>query len=232
MTDTPTLPRRLERLMKERGFNQKSLAEAAHLNETAVRDILKGRSRRPLHTTIIALARTLACEPEDLIGGWRGTSALSTPGGGAATVPGTATIRELDVRAAAGGNASIVEIFEGGEEEATRALYGFPAAGFRELYGAPPDEVRILEVVGDSMAPELWPGQKVMVHLRDRQPSPPGVFVLWDGLGLVIKRIEFLAQSDPPRLRISSDNRQYAAYERTIDEVHILGRVIGRWARL
>ncbi len=126
----------------------------------------------------------------------------------------------------------MVEIFEGGEEEATRALYGFPAAGFRELYGAPPEEVRILEVVGDSMTPELWPGQKVMVHLRDRQPSPPGVFVLWDGLGLVIKRIELLAQSDPPRLRISSDNRQYAVYERTIDEVHILGRVIGRWARL
>lgn len=218
--------------MKERGFNQKSLAEAAHLNETAVRDILKGRSRRPLHTTIIALARTLACEPEDLIGGWRGTSALTAPGGGMTAVPGTATIRELDVRPAAGGNSSVVEIFEGGEEEATRALYGFPAAGFRELYGAPPEEVRILEVVGDSMTPELWPGQKVMVHLRDRQPSPPGVFVLWDGLGLVIKRIELLAQSDPPRLRISSDNRQYAVYERTIDEVHILGRVIGRWARL
>lgn len=217
--------------MKERGFNQKSLAEAARLNETAVRDILKGRSRRPLHTTIIALARTLACEPEDLIGGWRGTSALGASGG-AASAGSTATIRELDVRPAAGGNSSVVEILEGAEEEATRALYGFPASGFRELYGAPPEEVRILEVVGDSMAPELWPGQKVMVHLRDRQPSPPGVFVLWDGLGLVIKRVEFIAQSDPPKLRISSDNRQYAVYERTIDEVHILGRVIGRWARL
>ena len=230
---TDTLPRRLERLMKERGFNQKSLAEAARLNETAVRDILKGRSRRPLHTTIIALARTLACEPEDLIGGWRGTSALGSSGGGAPAPAGaTATIRELDVRPAAGGNSSVVEILEGAEDEATRALYGFPASGFRELYGAPPEEVRILEVVGDSMAPELWPGQKVMVHLRDRQPSPPGVFVLWDGLGLVIKRVEFIAQSDPPKLRISSDNRQYAVYERTVDEVHILGRVIGRWARL
>lgn len=229
-----TLPRRLERLMRERGFNQKSLAEAARLNETAVRDILKGRSRRPLHTTILALARTLACEPEELVGGWRGTSGLVQPPGGATLPAGgaTATIRELDVRAAAGGDASLVEILEGAEEDATRALYGFPANGFRELYGAPPDEVRILEVVGDSMAPELWPGQKVMVHLRDRQPSPPGVFVLWDGLGLVIKRIEFIAQSEPPKVRISSDNRQYASYERTIEEVHILGRVIGRWARL
>jgi transcriptional regulator with XRE-family HTH domain len=218
--------------MKERGFNQKSLAEAARLNETAVRDILKGRSRRPLHTTIIALARTLACEPEELIGGWRGTSSLGAPGSPLASSGSTATIRELDVRPAAGGNSSVVEILEGAEEEATRALYGFPESGFRELYGAPPEEVRILEVVGDSMAPELFPGQKVMVHLRDRQPSPPGVFVLWDGLGLVIKRIEFIAQSEPPKLRITSDNRQYAAYERTIDEVHILGRVIGRWARL
>ena len=37
------------------------------------------------------------------------------------------------MRPAAGGNSSVVEILEGAEEEATRALYGFPASGFREL---------------------------------------------------------------------------------------------------
>ena len=217
---TDPLPLRLAHLMRERGFNQKSLAVAARLNETAVRDILKGRSRRPLHTTIQALAKALGCDMADLIGEGR-----------AAPPPGMIMVRELDARAPSGPGGS-TEILQQDEESATRALYGFPSTGFRELHGAAPEDVRILEVVGDSMEPALWAGQKVMVHLSDRTPSPPGVFVLWDGLGLVIKRVEYIAASEPPKVRISSDNTRYAAYERTLDEAHILGRIIGRWARM
>ena len=54
--------------MIAQGFNQKSLARAASLNETAVRDILKGRSRNPRIDTLEALARTLGCAVQDLTG--------------------------------------------------------------------------------------------------------------------------------------------------------------------
>jgi phage repressor protein C with HTH and peptisase S24 domain len=71
-----------------------------------------------------------------------------------------------------------------------------------------------------------------MVDVHDCLPSPPGVFLLWDGLGLVIKRVEYLSSTEPARVRITSDNPRYAPYDRALEEAHILGRVVGRWARM
>ena len=53
------------------------------------------------------------------------------------------------------------------------------------------------------------------------------VFVLHDGIGLVAKRLEHIPLSDPPRVRIISDNLRYNTYDGTADEVNIIGRV--RW---
>jgi len=50
---------RIRQRMIELGLNQKQLAVESGLNETAVRDILKGRSRSPRLETIEALAKTL-----------------------------------------------------------------------------------------------------------------------------------------------------------------------------
>ena len=45
--------------------------------------------------------------------------------------------------------------------------------------------------------------------------TPPGIFVLFDGLSLVAKRLEKVANFDPPTLWIISDNPIYAPYERS-----------------
>jgi phage repressor protein C with HTH and peptisase S24 domain len=141
-------------------------------------------------------------------------------------------IRELDVRARSGTSGGLIDVEDTDEATATVAAHGFPSAGFRQLYGAEPDRVRILEVVGDSMEPTLFPGQKVMVDTQDRAPTPPGIFVVFDGFGLVLKRVQYVAHSDPPRVKISSDNKEYDPYERTLEEAHIQGRVIGGWRRM
>jgi len=67
MSDS-VLQSELRRRMVEHGFNQKSLARAADLNETAVRDILKGRSLNPRIDTLGALAGVLGCTLNDLVG--------------------------------------------------------------------------------------------------------------------------------------------------------------------
>ena len=54
------------------------------------------------------------------------------------------------------------------------------------------------------MMPTLHDGDIVLVGRRT--PTPPGVFVLYDGMGLVAKRVEHITNSDPPRVRIISDN--------------------------
>lgn len=144
----------------------------------------------------------------------------------------TVNIHEFDVRAPSGAGGSQVEITVQNAAEEAVAIYGFPSDGFRQVYGAPPESVRILAVVGDSMAPTLFPGQKIMVDINDRKPSPPGIFVVFDGIGLVLKRIEVIPGSDPHMVRIMSDNARYQPYERTIEEAHINGRVIGAWTRM
>jgi len=58
------------------------------------------------------------------------------------------------------------------------------------------------------------------------RPSPPGIFILDDGVGLVAKRIEIIPSTTPQMLRISSENSAYSSYQRRIDEVHIIGRVV------
>ena len=53
-------------------------------------------------------------------------------------------------------------------------------------------------------------------------------FVIWDGMGLVAKRIEHAPHSEPPKVIIKSVNPEYDTYERDAAEVHVIGRVV--WA--
>lgn len=66
-----------------------------------------------------------------------------------------------------------------------------------------------------------------MYHWARRSPNLPGIFVLLDGMGLVAKRLEHIPNSDPPRVRIISDNPLYAPYEGVADEINVVGRI--RW---
>lgn len=133
-------------------------------------------------------------------------------------------VAELDIRAGAGGG-----LVPGHAEERVVAHWQLPPEVIRPYTATPPEALKIITVQGDSMEPTLFPGQRVMVDSADTIPSPPGIFVVWDGLGFVIKRVEPVAHADPPRVRISSDNPHYSAYERTLDEAYIQGRVIGQW---
>ncbi|MBO1362074.1 helix-turn-helix transcriptional regulator [Acetobacter sacchari] len=93
-----------------------------------------------------------------------------------------------------------------------------------------PSNLVIIRVTGDSMEPDYMAGERVMVDMGHTIPSPPGVYVLHDGMGLVLKRVEVVFGSkDPVLLRISSINPGYGTYERELSEVHINGRVVGKW---
>ena len=80
---------------------------------------------------------------------------------------------------------------------------------------------------GDSMRPTLEDGDTVLVDMNQKSPMPPGIFVLHDGMGLVAKRLEHVPNSTPPAVRVISDNGLYSPYERTSDEINIVGRI--RW---
>ena len=139
------------------------------------------------------------------------------------------TLLEVDARAISGPG-GMGEVLDSDRDAVTNKYY-WPRAEFKRAFGVDGERVRLHNVIGDSMVTTLNPGEKVIVDVTDLIPSPPGIFVLWDGLGLVLKRVEFIAQSDPPKVRISSDNSRYQPYERLVGEAYIQGRVIGSWQR-
>jgi phage repressor protein C with HTH and peptisase S24 domain len=129
----------------------------------------------------------------------------------------------MDVRAGAGGPADVLD-----EHQVHR--WTVPRQWVRTMVPAHHlSALRIITVIGDSMEPTLAPTDRILVDTRDCRPSPPGIFVVWDGLGLVVKRIELRSDGENPRLRLISDNARYPAEELNAAEVVIRGRVIGKW---
>ena len=51
-----------------------------------------------------------------------------------------------------------------------------------------------------------------------RAPRWPGVFMIWDGMGLVAKRIEHVPHSEPSSVVLRSLNPEYDSYERLAEQ--------------
>jgi transcriptional regulator with XRE-family HTH domain len=86
---------RLRLMMELRKIGQKALSKKADLNETYVRDILKGKSLNPRNAHLQKLALALECHVSDL------TGELEPPGDGATPAPNPkrelfAVIDEMD----------------------------------------------------------------------------------------------------------------------------------------
>lgn len=81
-----------------------------------------------------------------------------------------------------------------------------------------------LPVTGDSMEPTLPNGSYVFVDTTHTIPSPPDIYAIDYGDGLMVKRVELIPQSDG--VRIVSDNARYRDYELRREDVRVYGRVV------
>lgn len=210
---------RLRARIRQLGMNVATVAREAQVNRTFVYDILRGKSQVPNLEKLTRIAAVVKVDLEWLLSG-------------KGRVDGDDPITEdyhndfvaiqyAYARPSMGGGA-IAE-----DEERIGRDFHFRRAWIRDRLKAAPSLLRVMTVQGDSMIPTLQDGDVVLVDLTQRSPIPPGVFVLHDGMGLVAKRLEHVPMSDPPCVRIISDNPQYSPYDCTADEVNIVGRV--RW---
>jgi len=141
-------------------------------------------------------------------------------------------IPEIDVRAGmgGGGEAPIEYVADGNgghiTTDAIRGTWSLPNEYLRSELRVDAGALRIIEVQGDSMEPTLRSGDRVMINSRDKRPSPPGIFALWDGYGVVVKRLELIPNSEPATVKIISDNHNHSQYDRTVGEVSVIGRVV------
>jgi len=249
--DEKILRRNIEAGMKEMQLNKLQLSKKAGLNESAIRDILSGRSKSPRFSTLQAIAKVFKCGVDDLfyenqISDLRdlhttGDDIIKEANHKMLTVKEKIQcmqkamedspevnknffIDELSVSPSAGAAA-----FEESDGTDIVNRWQIPRDFIRQYTNAPAEMIKIIRAQGDSMAPLINSGDPVFVDTTNQTPSPPGIFVLWDGMGLVMKQCEIIPNTDPVRVKIKSANTSYAEYERDMSEVYINGRVIGRW---
>jgi hypothetical protein len=103
-----------------------------------------------------------------------------------------------------------------------------PAALLARRTKAAPEQVRVFEIQDSTMAPDFQPGEHVLVDLSDKKPSPPGVFLVSDGVGHILRHCEIVAQKQPLQVRLSANNRNYEAYSAALDKAGLIGRVIAK----
>lgn len=202
----------IERQVADRGLDLKRVSEMLGKNPAYLQQYL----RRNIPRELGERERSRLAEILGLDEGQLGAPKRK----GAAPSPEIyVTVPEYDVRVSAGDGALATA-------ENMRAEWPFNAEYVRQALNLHPDRLAIVEVRGDSMLPTLSSGDRVMVDLQDRQVSQPGIFVLYDGGGTVIKRVEKIPGQD--RIVLISDNAIHSRYEISGDDVHVVGRVV--WA--
>ncbi|MCO6361592.1 LexA family transcriptional regulator [Paracoccus sp. 08] len=220
MPEHHTLADRLRARASQLGLAPAHVAELAGVNRSFVYDILRGRSARPGLDRLAGIARVLKVDRDWLIHG------IGEVEGASPFVENPddtfVAIAHATPRPSMGGGAVVTD-----DSDTPGRAYHFRRSWIRHNLKSTPSQLRIMHVQGDSMAPTLLSGDTVLVDMTRRAPNPPGIFVLDDGMGLVAKRLEHIPNSDPPGVRIISDNPHYSPYERTSEEVNIIGRV--RW---
>jgi phage repressor protein C with HTH and peptisase S24 domain len=131
-------------------------------------------------------------------------------------VDGWVEIPEYDVRLSAGGGTLI-------ESDRRKGSWRFPTDYVSRELRAHARGLSIVEVIGDSMEPRLLPGDRIAVDHSDTNPTPPGIFALWDGFGLVVKHVQRIHGT--AKVLLVSENPMYPPYEVLIDEIKIIGRI-------
>lgn len=147
-------------------------------------------------------------------------------------------VPEIDARAGAGngnvGEHSVVTLKRGESYVGHKvtAEWVFPSTFLRHELRLQPGGIMVLEVVGDSMSPTLEPGDRVIIDTAHDRPTPDGIYVIEEGDGPMVKRLQLVRRSDPPQIRIISDNKHHEPYTLRLEDIRIIGRVSGRVSKM
>lgn len=110
-------------------------------------------------------------------------------------------------------------------EESEKGVFQFDEPYFRRHVGLDPRHVRVVQVVGDSMEPTFRADDPAMVQLAHPQPRVDGIWVIQQGAGVLVKRLQCLAGGT---VRVISDNAAYAVQVLNRKEEQPDFRLVGR----
>lgn len=236
------------------GLKPAVVARDAGLKPDYIRDLLRGSKKSISAESAARLAKLLECNLGWLLTGEvahiESNEVATTLGGSVKRENNGATslqnyssvipdaVPEIDARAGAGdgsiGDNEVVSIGKAGAYVGHRvtAEWVFPQAFLRHELRTQPGEIMILEVVGDSMSPTLESGDRLIIDTAHSRPVPDGLYIIDEGHGPMVKRLQLIRRSSPPEIKIISDNSRHETYTLPLDEIRIIGRVSGRVTKM
>lgn len=203
-------PNKLKEWREIRGFTQPYVAEQIGCSDSHYKKLEAG-DRKLSPKWLKKLAPLLDVTFDELLG----ASGVRVSGGALANKSSVIEIAEWDFKAGLG-DGEVLAV------EHPVAHWSAPKGHFGR-HG----ELVIVDTKGDSMQPTIVAGDRVVIDQADRDPSQGGMFAIWDGYGLKVKRVETIAQSKPRKIRVLSENPIYPPDEIVIEDATIVGRVVG-----
>jgi transcriptional regulator with XRE-family HTH domain len=174
-------------------------------------------------------AAALGYTPEQILlwGKLPGTEGFESPQKPSPTPPAEGVL-ELDNRASATSAGKRSARRDGRYNAPLKAeRWGFPESFVREQLHVQREQLAVIESEGDSMAPTIASGERVIVDVEHKTPSPDGLYALRDPFGLIIiRRLQLLRSLKPTRVKVISDNPKILSEEASIDEIEIFGKVL------
>jgi phage repressor protein C with HTH and peptisase S24 domain len=202
----------LERLCAERREDFAGLSRMLGRNPAYIQQFVRrGVPKRLKEEERRKLARYFAIS-ETLLGG---------PPEDPPAADGLVSVKRHPVAASAGPGSFVAE-------ELGRPYFAFDQRWLKVLTPTPPDNLSVVRVEGDSMAPTLSAGDDILVDLGDSTDRlRDGIYVLRVDDAVVVKRIALHPVTR--RLTVQSDNPSYPDWpDCAIEEINPIGRVI--WA--
>ncbi|HET8749509.1 MAG TPA: S24 family peptidase [Sphingomicrobium sp.] len=202
----------LERLCFERGEDFAGLSRMLGRNPAYIQQFVRrGVPKRLKEEERRKLARYFSVS-ESLLGG---------PAPEEAETSGLLTVKRHPVTVSAGPGAMV-------NEEIGKPYFAFDERWLKSLTASRPDNLSIVRVEGDSMAPTLNAGDEILVDLGDSgERLRDGIYVLRIDDAVVVKRLALNPVGR--RVTVQSDNPAYPDWpDCSLDEINCIGRVI--WA--
>lgn len=202
----------MERLCTERREDFASLSRLLGKNSAYIQQYLRrGTPKRLREEERRTLANYFGV-PESMFGGASGEPSL---------LGGMREIMRVPVRAAAGAGA-----IPG--DERPRPYFAFDERWLKQMTTATTDDLVIIRVEGDSMAPTLGDGDDILIDRGDGGDRlRDGIYVMRVDDVLIVKRLALNPVTR--RVTVQSDNPAYPDWpDLEIDSIHCIGRVI--WA--
>ncbi|MCK1065041.1 XRE family transcriptional regulator [Pluralibacter gergoviae] len=214
-----TLSERLKKARSDAGMTQKALGDAIGVSQAAIQKIETGKASQT--TKIVEIAGALSVNPEWLSSG---NGPMRNDGKGPPITNSNDNFRidVLDLTVSAGPgiiNREFVEVLRSVEYSHAEARHMFD--------GRKADNIRIINVRGDSMSGTIEPGDLLFVDISVKSFDGDGIYAFLYDETAHVKRLQMMKD----KLLVISDNKTYVPWDAIENEemnrLFIFGKVIG-----